>query len=207
MKLGFNAYGWQFEKGVKGLARSFRRAASAIDRAVDQALDAIREYQQHIAAGGDEIGEWDEDGVRVWTQDQVLDFDLLNAREAAMALRKAYALQLYHFWERSAQVWTSSKANTGHGELVEKTLAAGYPIDPRLEAVKHLANTLKHGNPKHGKMLLKAWPAVVPIPFPHDPDLVGDWYEAVVISEADVEEIARIVMASGPSFRLADLYL
>lgn len=206
-KLGFNSHGWDFEQGVKSLLRSFRLAASAMDRQIDAALDAIRDYRQHIESGGKVIGEWDEDGFRVWTQDQVLEFDLTSAEEAAMALRKAYALQLYHFWERSAHAWTLSKPNTSHTELVEKTIAAGYPVNDRLNAVKHLANTLKHGNPKHGKMLYETWNAVVALPPPSNPSMVGDWYSVIKLTDADLRDIGRIVATSGPPFKIDDVLL
>jgi hypothetical protein len=199
-KLEFNVYGWELGRGVKSLVQSFMLAASAINREHDKVLEAQRDYQHHVEAGRPPIGEWDEDGSTIWTQDQILDLELRNIGDASMALRKAHALQLYHLWERSAQAWTSSTPNTGHSDLVKKSLAAGYPIDPRLEAVKHLANTLKHGNPTHGRRLHAAWPAVLQQVPPPGLDLAVEWYSAVQITDADVLKIADIIASSGPSF-------
>src|SRR3546814_2456369 len=74
-------------------------------------------------------------------------------------LRKAYAVAIYHHWERSALQWTNRK-NEKHDDLARRVLAMGYPIDPHLHVVRDLANLLKHDNDRWGLKLHGSWPDV-----------------------------------------------
>ena len=69
-----------------------RTAANRLDR-----------YQQNLEQGGKWIGESDDDGLVIWDQSQILDYEIDVVTEAAQDLRKAFALALYHHWERSAR--------------------------------------------------------------------------------------------------------
>src|SRR3546814_7916557 len=90
------------------------------------------------------ISDWSSD---VCSSD--LQGTIFVAEEALMSLRKAYAVAIYHHWERSALQWTNRK-NEKHDDLARRVLAMGYPIDPHLHVVRDLANLLKHDNDRWG---------------------------------------------------------
>lgn len=70
--------------------------------------------------------------------------------EGQTAVRKVFIPVLYHHWERSARIWTGSDER-GHDRLIAAIVAAGTTIDPRLGAVRDLANLLKHDNDQPAK--------------------------------------------------------
>ena len=140
--LNFNLFGFSFQQGLSHLRASFDAAAAALAQEVTAAHDAVKAYVQFVEAGGEEIGEWDYDGTRIWDQEQVLQFEAQAMELAALALRKAFAVAIYHHWERMARIWTGCDPDAGHTELTKQTLARGYDIDPRLERVRYLANLL-----------------------------------------------------------------
>src|SRR3546814_10680611 len=83
------------------------------------------------------ISDWSSD---VCSSD--LQGTIFVAEEALMSLRKAYAVAIYHHWERSALQWTHRK-NEKHDDLARRVLAMGYPIDPHLHFVRVLATLMK----------------------------------------------------------------
>ncbi|WNJ93024.1 hypothetical protein [Bosea sp. 685] len=200
-----NFSGWYFEKGIKSLMRSFDTAGAAILRECDKALTEQSDYEKFLDDGGELECECDGDGFILWDKQTALQIEVASLKDAAISLRKAFAIQLYHHWERSAQGWTGSAANARHEDLVAKARVKGLPIDDRLDVVRMLANTLKHGSPHYGRKLLTAWPEILAIPNPAATAI--DWYAAVTLSDAQVKEVATIVAGSGPKCTIDDLDL
>jgi hypothetical protein len=183
VKLNFNLAAFSFQRGVAILAKSFASAIVALNADVQNAKDEAFGYQQALEQGGEWIGETDEDGTVIWDQSQILDYEVDVVDEAAQELRKAFALALYHHWERSARLWTQAD-NWSHEQLVAASLNRGYPIDPRLAAVRDL---------------LKSWPDVFPSDFVERPNRRTDWYETIQLSDTQVRDAFNIVAASGPT--------
>jgi len=74
--LNFNLLGYSFETGVKILKSAHDAADRALAENVEQAAAAIGAYAEAVTAGKPRIGEWDEEGVRIWEQDQILTHEL-----------------------------------------------------------------------------------------------------------------------------------
>lgn len=197
VELTFNVLGFSFQQGLKHLRASFEAGAIAIAREREGAYDAVKAYLASVAAGGLQIGEWNEDGTRVWDQEQVLEFDAESMNLAARAHRHAFVVAIYHHWERAAWVWAGRPAKVDHARLARWTRDRGYPVDDRLEPVRHLTNLLKHDNPRWAGMVFKVWPEVLPwYPLDHRP---RSFAEEVFLTDDHVREVLEIVAASGPT--------
>ncbi|WP_126111850.1 MULTISPECIES: hypothetical protein [unclassified Bosea (in: a-proteobacteria)] len=181
---------------------SFESSSKALASERKQAAFELAAYLRGLKAGEPPIGEWD-DGVLLWDRERELETQIEMLDEAAMALRKAFALSLYHQWERSAQLWIlelrkpDQKPPKDHEDLVKAVAERGYPAHHRLEAARQLANTLKHSNDYWGCRLLKNWPGVFRAGF--EPRKFLDWYGVVELTDAQVYELADIILKSGPA--------
>lgn len=197
-KLNFNMQGLVFQGGVDTLRLGFETAVTALKSALNQAQHELEAYEAAVQADPREwIGEC-EDGHILWEQSQVLEMSISDIEEAVMALRKAFVIALYHHWERGARRWAQRSGRANHQDLTAATRAEGYPVDPRLEAVLHLVNTLKHDNAVKGERLLAAWPEVFPPGFTSRGPRAS-WYEAIRLNDAQVLEVCDVVEKSGPT--------
>jgi len=202
----FNAHAYIFESGLDTIEQSYAAAVSGITQEINRHKAAFYDYGRYIEGGGAPTGEWDEDGIEIWSQDELLRFTISIAEEALMTLRKAYAIAIYHHWERSARQWT--KNNDGnHRELVKDVLAMNYRIDPHLDAVRQLANLLKHANSVKGEELYKSWRDVFPADFrpPVSDVRVVDWYDRISLSDKHIERIVKTVRGSGPQVSKSEI--
>lgn len=197
--LNFNAQAFAFESGLDTIEQGYAAAVNGITQEVNQKKAAFYDYNRHIENGGATIEERDEDGVLIWSQDRLLQGAIFVAEEALMSLRKAFAVAIYHHWERSALQWTNRKSEK-HDDLARRVLAMGYPIDPHLHVVRDLANLLKHDNDRWGVKLHGSWPNVFPADFrpPRDGAWSVNWYDRVVLSADHIKTIMKTVRASGP---------
>lgn len=197
VKFAFNAHGYRFTNGLSILKNSFDLAMTAVGGSAAEARDAAVEYAARLDGGGSPEEERDEDGHILWDQGTILAMKLEDADETAMELRKAFVLAMYHHWERSARRWTG-KPHGNHKALAAAIGALGQPLDQRLDAVRVLVNLLKHDNPTTGAELRAAWPSTFAahVQAGIDP---SSWYEAVELTDSQVDEVYGIVIASGPT--------
>ena len=144
VKLNFNLAAFSFQRGVAILAKSFASAIVALNADVQNAKDEAFGYQQALEQGGEWIGETDEDGTVIWDQSQILDYEVDVVDEAAQELRKAFALALYHHWERSARLWTQAD-NWSHEQLVE------FDLERRV-ATRRLVRRLQLQEARHQRL-------------------------------------------------------
>lgn len=195
----FDARAVFFHSGLDTIEQAYRAAIRGITQEIDQKKAAAYDYARHIEAGGEPIEERDEEGRLIWTNAELLDATIHTAEDALMSLRKAYAVALYHYWERSALHWTG-KASEEHDKLAVRVEGMGIPVDPRLHALRDLANLLKHANTKWGERLHESWSELFPSDFwlPTNGGWRADWYEQVSLTEDQFGKVLAIVRASGP---------
>jgi hypothetical protein len=197
VSLAWNYQGYVFQEGVHVLRAAYRSAADALHEEWERARENAVAYRDGVESGRTEwIGER-EDGHVLWDQEQILEMEIESKFEGQGALRKAFALAAYHHWERGARSWTGSDARD-HEKLAKAVRALGIGISPHLEAVKDLANLLKHDNDKRGADLLKSWPQLLPPPSSAQGATRTDWYGAVRLTDAHLDEALDAVAASGP---------
>lgn len=155
-------------------------------------------YAKHLEEGGEWIGERDEDGYRLWDQEQILDMQIEANNEALLALRKAFVIALYHYWERAIRVTVGGDDRADHAKLVTLAAAKGIVVRPELDAIRDLANLLKHDNARWGNALLQSWSGLFAPGFQPRPGRT-DWYDSVRITDDDVVRAFEAVVASGPN--------
>jgi hypothetical protein len=197
VKLPINMSGYAFQDGVQTLQASFLSARDALAGEVARAKDEAVAYQQEVDREGEWIGECDEDGRILWDQADVLNMRIDTTNEALIALRKAFAIAVYHHWERSALRWLDKKRED-HDKLAIAVQALGYPIHPKLAAVRDLVNTLKHDSGRWGCALIKSWSDLFEQGYLPRAGW-NAWYEAVRLSDEHVLEAISVVSASGPT--------
>ncbi|AEH86626.1 hypothetical protein Mesop_2148 [Mesorhizobium opportunistum WSM2075] len=196
VQLNFNFHGYRFQESTKILYASFRLAVQALRADVERAQNEAVAYQKYLDAGGEWIGER-EDGHVIWDQEQVLDMQIEASDEALMALRKAFVIALYHYWERAIRVSTGDD-KAKHDVLVALASAKGITIKPGLSPVRDLVNLLKHDNARWGIALRQSWSNLFHPGFQPGAARV-DWYNAVTLTDDDVALVFETVAGSGPN--------
>lgn len=192
----FSVHGYMFEEGVKALEAAFVAASDTLETTLAAKQAQLTDYLMHIERGGLPIGEWDDEGNRLWEQEDVLVMHIETTTEALIALRKSTVIALYHHWERAIRKTTGVPADGKHSALISAAAGEGLDISPKLEAVRCLVNLLKHDNERWARKLRHLWPDVLS-------DFDGqskfnDWYQAVTLSRKQVCQVFGIVRTSGP---------
>jgi len=196
VQINFNWWGYTFQEGINVLRQSFISARDALNRDVELAREEAIGYQESVDQGLIEPDIEYEDGIAILDHADVLQMHVETAEDGAMALRKAFVIAAYHLWERSARGWTKSEHGK-HPKLIALTLAQGYPISQKLDAVRDLVNLLKHAREKWGIDLMASWPQVFAPSFQGSPKT--DWYEAVSLTDEHVFEVFETLADSGPT--------
>lgn len=199
MSFFFNLRGYQFQQSTRILRDGYLSASRALRSDVERARAEAAEYAHDIANGGEWIEERDEEGHLLYTKEQALQLQIETCDEALSALRKAFVISAYHYWERAIRLEVGGNDKAKHDELVVLAVAKGIAIHPDLGAVRDLVNLLKHDNAKRGAALQKSWGSVL------SPGLLSrpgrtDWYAAVFLTEEDVAKAFDVVANSGPTF-------
>src|SRR5947209_14801116 len=87
----------------------FKRAYDAAEAPFREEMARIEahhaEFRAKVEAGQAEWSVADEDGHLTYDFGEVLGDRQFEAEDALLTLRKAFAILVYHHWERSAQRW------------------------------------------------------------------------------------------------------
>ncbi|MCY1360063.1 hypothetical protein D9M69_466710 [compost metagenome] len=193
--VNFNMVGYDFSRGIRILKEGYASAILALKQKADTLGTQLLEYREHLAHGGEPDEERDAEGFLLWDRERLLEMDLAVCSDGLGEVRKAFVIALYHHWERAVRKDTGYSKQK-HDELLEAAAAAQIAVQPDLEKVRHLVNTLKHNNEKRGSELLKHWPEVFPSEFHHNANT--DWYQSIGLTDAHVHQALNIIAGSGP---------
>ncbi|NWK97949.1 hypothetical protein DM806_20255 [Sphingobium lactosutens] len=197
VKFTFNLDGVVYQDGVSNILVSFNAAHDALDQQYKKAEAEAADYERSIDDGAEPIEERDEDGHLIYTHSDLLEMHIRDANDAARVLRKAFAITIYHYWERNALRWIG-KDKLEHSKLVKRVQAIGYPIAPRLEELHLLVNLLKHNNPVWGQRLYAVRPDLFWVLLkPDNPK--PNWEARVVLSREHIEQFVDTIAFSGPT--------
>lgn len=185
----FDARHFEFDHGVRLLKQGYAAARDALVKEIERVVVDARAYQERLANGGEWIGER-EDGIVLWDQTHVFEMETEDAHKALYEVRRAFIIALYHHWERSAAKWLG-KDNADHEKLARFCAASGFGPSPHLDAVRCLANHLKHRPGSKSNWLTKLR-AESPLFLPHVQACPS------ILSDSDLETIAAVVLDSGP---------
>jgi hypothetical protein len=187
-KIPFDFRHYTYSHGLRMLEKGYTAARDALLAEMERIETEARVYEESLANGGEWIGER-EDGHILWEQSQVYDAQIRDTVQALAEVRAAFVIALYHHWERSAAEWMGSDST--HEQLAKFCASMGYGPSPDLDAVRHLANHLKHG-PNSRKNWLDKMREKHPLFLPPGPTPI------LGLSDDDLYRIAAIIMASGP---------
>ena len=197
-----------------------RNGSDRLKRAYEAAEAPFREEIARIAADDAEMrakvdagqAEWsvtDDDGNLAYDFGDVLADRQFEADDALLTLRKAFAILVYHHWERSAQRWfTYPTRKPNHGHFVCALKSAGYSIDEAgLSELNQLVNCLKHDSTSSGPELYQKRPDLFEPEFDPNPrhPLTGepfkkiDWANHVVLTDAHLKAFFEVVRSSAQS--------
>ena len=188
-KLEWDFQHYVYTRGIDTLKRAYLAATSALQSEIARIETEALEYETALANGGEWIGERDDEGYPLWDQSQIYSFEVQDAELAICEVRKAFVIAFYHHWEHSAAIWRGSAGS--HSELVCYCEKQGYGPSPHIDALRYLANFFKHGKNSKTDWLNKLR-AKYPEFMPRNVDFVFG------LSDSDLDDIADIVLASGP---------
>ncbi len=201
--INFNMVGYDFSRGVRILKEGYASAILALEQKADMLGTQLLEYREHLAHGGAPDEERDEEGFLLWDRERLLEMDIEVCSAGLGEVRKAFVMALYHHWERAVRKDTGYN-KPYHDGLLKAAAAAQIPVQPDLEKVRHLVNTLKHNNEDRGLQLLEHWPEVFYSDFSHHANT--DWYQSIELTDDHVHQTLSIIAASGPeAMRLEEL--
>lgn len=180
---------YQFEHGLRMLEKGYIAARDSLQAEIDHIAAEALAYEDALANGGEWIGEY-EDGHILWEQSKLYDAQTDDVHNALFEIRKAFIIALYHHWEHSASTWRGG-GYASHKKLTEYCAEAGYHPSPELDAVRCLANHLKHG-PNSDTDWLGRLRNDYPSFLPHGPGVVFG------LSEDTLYKVAAAILASGP---------
>ena len=196
--LSFDTIGYDYGRTLMTLSDTL----TATEQGIAGKRAAVELDLAAYNAGDEFIGEHAE-GITLWEQSDVYEFDIELLDESLIVLRKSYVILFYHSWERMVGRWAKVGSKANHDELVAGMEKEGIKKHARLDAVRDLNNALKHNSKACGKALLKSWPEVLPpdyaLPADYDdPATRPDWFEIITITPDIVQEVIATLRASGP---------
>lgn len=203
VEINFNMIGYEFSRGLRVLKEGYSSAILALEQKSDAIGTELLDYRRYIADGGEPDEERDEDGFLLWDRERLLEMDAEVCTAAVVEARKAFIIALYHHWERAVRKDTGYHGRD-HVKLLKEAAAKNINVQPDLDRVRHLINTLKHNNAERGLHLLQHWPEVFPANFSSDEHT--DWYHSIILTDAHVHQSLDIISDSGPlTVRLGDI--
>lgn len=195
VKLDFDLRGFAYESGLDCLRDSFSAAVEGIRNHIWMETEAWR-------SGTGEYGEaiqYTEDGDVVFDPSDVYPFKIEALAEAHAELRKAFAIAIYHYWERNIRVFCALP-NGKHAELQAAAGTLGVQRPSSFARVHRLANALKHNNRTSVRALHREWPEVTGVLF----EAIGDrdWYHGIELTDDHIHYLLDLTKLAGPSMRL-----
>lgn len=191
-KLNFSMRGFIYESGIDCLRDSFTAAVQGIQ-------DQIREESEDWrSCKGDyeEQPQYAEDGSTTFDPDDVYRYKMEALEDAHAELRKAFAIAIYHYWERKIRVFCKLPDGK-HAELEAAAARLGIQVPTDFTRVHRLANALKHNNRGSLKALHKEWPEVSGILFEVKGD--RDWYAGIELNDHHIYHLLDLTKLAGPS--------
>lgn len=119
-----------------------------------------------------------------------------EAGEALRLVREAFALVLHHYWERSVLLWLNKSRYLSDKDS-ETLKDSGYVVDPELDRLRLVANTIKHNSEKlyisHPSMFdasIERW---------LEDDIEPTYHNFLQLSDADMDAFIGALVKSGPN--------
>ena len=182
-----------FTLGLQSIEAAYRSASEAFEREISShnaAYDKLRDARQA------EDEEFDVHGYSEHLADLACESEM-----GLRLIREAFALTLYHFWEKQAISLLSMKGGPEHKEIVKKIKATGrLSLDePGMERLRQIANVVKHSNGAGLYAQNASLFAPEAAELDPDPKQRAGWHLFLRLEDKDVQSAIRAVRASGPA--------
>lgn len=196
-KLNFNVRGFMYESGIDCLRDSFAAAAKGIQDQIREESDAWDSQSGDYA----EEPQYAEDGSTLFDPGDIYSYKMESLEEAYAELRKAFAITIYHYWERRIRVY-AKLPNGNHEKLAAASETLGYAVRPDFARVHRLANALKHNNADCLNKLHLVWPEVSGVLFKAEGD--RDWYSGIELNDDNIYHLLDLTKLAGPSTKKSE---
>ncbi|APX65599.1 hypothetical protein AV944_06770 [Sphingomonas sp. LK11] len=196
-KFPFSFQSFVYQSGVDRLQNAFRSSIAQIE--ADQAA-ALSDYNQYVDSGEDDSEYEGEGDERYLVRSTAFELEQVafDIGLSAVALREAFIISAYHYWEKFA--------DGGNGRRGFNNISKHSPYDchAKLGALSELTNHLKHEIAFARLVTLhKEWPTLFSLA-PYIIEQTGRPHWIVRLNNGHVEEAFDIVRASGPSGKGGD---
>lgn len=195
--ISYNLLGWLHQEGLSRLRDSYLSAMDGIGLRIKAAYDDIDQHDKEVAETNNDQIERDDDGNVIVDPRDILLYSAEIAEETESDLNKAFAIAIFHYWERSARSWTK-KHSGKFTTLVHDVEAIGYSVDGELKNLHLVVNLLKHANSKHANLLMQESSKYLKEDNYNDA-ISHEWYDEVLLNKKDILNFFKIAEMSGPT--------
>lgn len=185
-----------YQIGFRGIERAYRESRRTFENEIADWTARYVEYEVDRAATGAEHEDvWNPD-YGAYVGDQIFE-----AERSLGLVREAFAIILYHFWEKEARSLLGIE-DLRPTTVREAVLRDGrFTLDgPGLARLRAIVNCVKHGG---GEELHALDPGMFdPDWIPKEPKAAG-WHYALRLKDSDLDAAFVAVRSSGPRTRPA----
>lgn len=193
----FDWAGYEYQTGLKTLKDSYERAAHLLQDDIDASYRAIDEFDLVFDEGVDSVIEADDYGSVTHNPRDFLIHASIRSEQSIQALRKAFAIMIYHHWERAAREW-GNKPHGGFEGLVKAVQSKDIWIDPNMVDLHVLVNSLKHNAAIWGQPLFELRPQWFARTFSRDASSI-EWFDIIELCPVAMNDLFNWASRSGPA--------
>jgi hypothetical protein len=207
-KLRKRILGHIFQRKVERVENAFASATAPFHAEIQRIEKERAHYEERGEAGSAAWVQTTDDDDGSYDYGEILAERMADELDALLTLRNAFTVLIYHQWERLAQNWAKKGTSAKHNELVSALKTAGIPVnEPGLEALRLLANTLKHNSMKWGRDLYllrsdlfkSGFDPNSAHPLTGKPSTTIDWEDQIELTDENISEFVGIVRSSSPA--------
>ena len=184
-------------RSLEGFRYSYNVTLNAIVRSYEISRATLDENLQHldgtpIFANGNVEDSLDE-SYDDWAIDKLYEADT-----SISVIREAFTLVLFHYWEKSAQIWLGDKNYKFSKNHKRLTKDGRYIVDyDNLELMRLVANTIKH----HNKALHNNHPEMFDAIIGHyiKENSLPPYGSLIRLTDGDMDNFISALKMSGPN--------
>ena len=188
--------GWMFQEDLRQLQDAYKASRSNSDSRMQRAEQEWAKLEEDVAAGVASFTEEDEDGQVIYDQSDHFGEIAAEIERVQQLVREAFAISLYHFWEREAGrlMGKQYRPKSSLSELKQLGLC---PDFAGLERLRLVCNVAKHSAGSSADQLHQLHPEMFDTKRMADFE-TGPDYESLILADADIDAFFSVVRKSGP---------
>lgn len=191
-KLNFSMRGFIYESGLDCLRDSFTAAVEGIQVKLREESEAWDNETGDYAIEP----QYAEDGSVVFDPGDIYSYKVEALEDAHAELLKAFAIAIYHFWERKMRIYGKLE-NGNHKIFMEVAESLGIEVPGEFARVYRLANALKHNSAGTFNNLHDVWSEVSGVLFKAEG--TRDWSSRINLTDEHIYYMLDLTKQAGPS--------